>query len=281
MVNPLAPAAVGMRSLTCKVVQYATMGVFSQVVPDRLPASPAGGMSIVNVKTTDRDGKTIIAAIEPVGAARAAIRTVTAPTRPGHRGVPAQYAGRDQRNRSSIRITRYGMVPDSGGPGRYRGGLGTCMEFQVYTPNSAVTARNRDRSRFASWGVLGGKAGTVSRFLRNPGTAHEEDLGVHDFIHCQPGDVIRLEGCGRRGLRLALGARSGQGAARRALRLRVGRRTPAGSMAWSSRAARSAGMPRRGCAPNWLGAIRPSRTMTTAPAATPSRRSGRWPATNA
>lgn len=67
---------------------------------------------------------------------------------------------------------------------------------QVYTPNSAVTARNRDRSRFASWGVLGGKAGTVSRFLRNPGTAHEEDLGVHDFIHCQPGDVIRLEGCG-------------------------------------------------------------------------------------
>nr|WP_237711487.1 hydantoinase B/oxoprolinase family protein [Paracidovorax oryzae] len=67
VVNPLPPAAVGMRSLTCKVVQYATLGLFSQVVPDRLPASPAGGMSIVNVRTTDRHGKSVIAAIGPVG----------------------------------------------------------------------------------------------------------------------------------------------------------------------------------------------------------------------
>jgi N-methylhydantoinase B len=95
-----------------------------------------------------------------------------------------------------IRITRYGMVPDSAGAGRHRGGLGTSMEFQVFAPNTVVTARNRDRSRFASWGVLGGKAGSVSRFTRNPGTAFAEDLGVHDLVQCQPGDVIRLDGCG-------------------------------------------------------------------------------------
>ncbi|CAM4269884.1 hydantoinase B/oxoprolinase family protein [Bordetella muralis] len=197
VVNPLPPAAVGMRSLTCKVVQYATMGVFSQVVPDRLPASPAGGMSIVNVKTTDRSGKNIIAAIGPVGGGAGGDPWSDGVDASGAivaflRNTPVEI----NETEVPIRITRYGMVPDSGGPGKYRGGLGTSMEFQVFTPNSAVTARNRDRSRFASWGVLGGKAGTVSKFTRNPGTPHEEDLGVNDFIQCQPGDVIRLDGCG-------------------------------------------------------------------------------------
>jgi len=87
-------------------------------------------------------------------------------------------------------------VPGSAGVGKYRGGLGTVMEFRVFSPGTLVTARNRDRSRFASWGVLGGKAGAVSRFTRNPGREDEEDLGVTDLVMCGPGDVIRLEGCG-------------------------------------------------------------------------------------
>lgn len=197
VVNPLPPAAVGMRSLTCKVVQYATLGLFSQVVPDRLPASPAGGMSIVNVRTTDRHGKSVIAAIGPVGGGAGGDPSCDGVDASGAivaflRNTPVEI----NEVEVPIRITRYGMVPDSAGPGRQRGGLGTSMEFQVFTPNTVVTARNRDRSRFASWGVLGGKAGSVSRFTRNPGLEGEEDLGVNDLIMCQPGDVIRLDGCG-------------------------------------------------------------------------------------
>lgn len=197
VVNPVAPAAVGMRSLTCKVVQYATLGLFSQVVPDRLPASPAGGMSIVNVRTTDRHGKSVIAAIGPVGGGAGGDPAADGVDASGAivaflRNTPVEI----NEVEVPIRITRYGMVPDSAGPGRQRGGLGTCMEFQVFTPNTVVTARNRDRSRFASWGVLGGKAGSVSRFTRNPEGEHPEDLGVNDLVMCQPGDVIRLEGCG-------------------------------------------------------------------------------------
>lgn len=197
VVNPLPPAAVGMRSLTCKVVQYATLGLFSQVVPERLPASPAGGMSIMNVRTTDRHGKSVIAAIGPVGGGAGGDPSADGVDASGAivaflRNTPVEI----NEIEVPIRITRYGMVPDSAGPGKQRGGLGTCMEFQVFTPNTVVTARNRDRSRFASWGVLGGKAGSVSRFTRNPDSGRQEDLGVNDLIMCQPGDVIRLEGCG-------------------------------------------------------------------------------------
>ena len=71
-----------------------------------------------------------------------------------------------------ISIPRYGLVPDSGGAGRYRGGSALMMEFQLFAPQSMVTARNRDRSVFSAWGVNGGQPGQSS-FTRNPDGAGE------------------------------------------------------------------------------------------------------------
>ncbi|HTH74321.1 MAG TPA: hydantoinase B/oxoprolinase family protein [Trinickia sp.] len=197
IVNCVPPAAVGMRSLTAKVVQLVTFGAFAKVCPDRLPACPAGGMSIVNVRTVDSDGRTIIAAIGPVGGGAGGMPHGDGSDASGGnvaflRNTPVEINEAEV----PIRILKYGMVPGSAGAGKYRGGLGTVMEFRVFSPGTIVTARNRDRSRFASWGMKGGKAGSVSLFRRNPGTAAEENLGVTDLVVCAPGDVIRLEGCG-------------------------------------------------------------------------------------
>jgi N-methylhydantoinase B len=98
-----------------------------------------------------------------------------------------------------IRFLRYGLETDTGAPGRYRGGLSAVMEFQVFTPETVVTARNRNRSVMGSWGVNGGHAGTISRFLRNPGKDDEISLGNTDIVHCNPGDVIRVVGPGAGG----------------------------------------------------------------------------------
>jgi N-methylhydantoinase B len=103
-----------------------------------------------------------------------------------------------------IRITRYGVAPGSGGAGKFRGGQGLVMEFQVFSPNTLVTARNRDRTHFASWGVRGGHAGANARFTKNPGRPHEEPLGNTDLVICNPGDVIRLEGAGAGGYGLPI-----------------------------------------------------------------------------
>ncbi|WP_244818288.1 hydantoinase B/oxoprolinase family protein [Caballeronia sp. Lep1P3] len=197
IMNCVPPAAVGMRSLTCKVAQMVTFGAFSMVCPDRLPACPAGGMSILNVRTVGSDGQTVIAAIGPVGGGAGGMASGDGSDASGAnnaflRNTPVEINEAEV----PIRILKYGLVPGSAGAGRYRGGLGTVMEFRVFSPGTLVTARNRDRSRFASWGVLGGKAGANSRFTRNPGTAGEENLGVSDLVVCGPGDVIRLEGCG-------------------------------------------------------------------------------------
>jgi len=197
VMNAVYPAAVGMRSLTCKLTHVLTFGAFSQAVPDRLPACAACGLAILNVKTTNASGRSVIASIGPVGGGAGGM-----PFGDGEEGSGANVAF--LRNTPveineaevPIRITRYCLVPDSGGAGKYRGGLGLMMEFQVFAPDTTVTARNRDRTHFASWGVLGGKAGSNAIFVKNPESAAAEMLGNSDVIRCQAGDVIRLTGAG-------------------------------------------------------------------------------------
>src|SRR5205085_2368162 len=56
--------------------------------------------------------------------------------------------------------------------------------------------RNRDRSRFRPWGILGGKASEPSNFILNPGTERERILGNQDILVCEPGDVIHIHSPG-------------------------------------------------------------------------------------
>jgi N-methylhydantoinase B len=62
-----------------------------------------------------------------------------------------------------------------------------------------VTARNRDRVRFSSWGLDGGLAGATCGFTRNPGTDHAEALGNTDVVRCAPGDVLSISASGAGG----------------------------------------------------------------------------------
>ena len=131
IVNPEFPAAVGMRSLTCGRIRSLIFGAFSLAVPDRMPAAPAGSSSIVNVMTTENQtGKRIIAAINPVVGGAGGM-----PHRDGPDGSGADAAYLKNtpielvESEVPIEILRYGLAPDSGGAGRYRGGLGTWLEF--------------------------------------------------------------------------------------------------------------------------------------------------------
>lgn len=198
VLNPVAPAAVGMRSLTCARLRSVIFGAFSQAVPERLPAAPAGNNCIVNVMTTDsRTSRTVIAAVNPVVGGGGGM-----PHRDGTNGSGADAA---YLKNTPIEITetevpvefvKYGLAKDSGGAGRWRGGLATEMAFRVFSPDSRITARNRDRSFFRPWGVLGGKAAGLSDMVVNPGTDEERRLGNIDTAVLQPGDVLEIRSAG-------------------------------------------------------------------------------------
>jgi N-methylhydantoinase B len=196
--NPVFPAAVGMRSLTCARLRSLIFGAFSLAMPERMPAAPAGSSSILNVMTTDnRTRRSVLAAINPIVGGGGGM-----PTRDGTNGSGADSAYLKNtpveitETEVPIRILRYGLMPDSGGAGRWRGGLATALDFTVFAPSSRVTARNRDRCRFRPWGTLGGKAGAPSDFVLNPGTTRQKVLGNIDLVTMDPGDVLHIHSPG-------------------------------------------------------------------------------------
>lgn len=198
VMNAIAPAAVGMRSIIVAVSQLSILGAFQQALPDKLAASPGGSASLLNVKTSDRFGRQIMASIGPVsGGAGGGPLMDGVEGSGGNRSFLRNTPVEINEVEVPIHIAKYGLVPDSGGAGRYRGGTAMIMEFQVFSPNSVVTARNRNRTRFASWGVLGGSAGKSSSFYRNPEAVNGgQNLGNIDVISCMPGDTIRITGPG-------------------------------------------------------------------------------------
>lgn len=197
VMNAEAPAACGMRSLTVAVSQLAVLGAFQQALPERLAAAPAGSASLMNVKTNDRRGRLIMASIGPIsGGGGGSVSDDGAEGSGGNRSFLKNTPVEMIETEVPIKVMKYGLVRDSGGAGRYRGGLGMVMEFKVFSPNSVVTARNRNRTRFSTWGVLGGNAGGNSQFLRNPGQPNEVDLVNSDVVSCMPGDVLRIIGPG-------------------------------------------------------------------------------------
>ena len=201
IINPEFPAAVGLRTLSVQRLQAIIFGAFVQVVPDRLPASPASGGPIMNVNANDnKSGRRVVASIDPI--------TGGAGGNPFEDGAEGSGANSSflkntpvEMNEAEvpIRILRYGLLPDSGGPGKFRGGLATVLAFRAEAPNTRVTARNRDRTRFTSWGVRGGRAGTPSIFLLNPGKKNEINLGNTDILTIGPGDEVLVASGGAGG----------------------------------------------------------------------------------
>lgn len=66
-----------------------------------------------------------------------------------------------------IRIARYELIEDSGGPGRFRGGLGVRRDFVFPDAPCTFTALS-DGRKFAPWGLSGGLPGACARFVLDP-----------------------------------------------------------------------------------------------------------------
>jgi N-methylhydantoinase B len=88
-----------------------------------------------------------------------------------------------------MRILRFDVRRDSGGPGKFRGGLGCTREYQLLE-NAAVRVRGKGemRSKFPPWGVLGGKAARTGSYAVNG----EELAETVREAALKPGDIVRV-----------------------------------------------------------------------------------------
>jgi N-methylhydantoinase B len=99
-----------------------------------------------------------------------------------------------------LRFRRFELIPDSGGPGRFRGGLGPVREYEILAPSVHVTLRGGKHERPAA-GIVGGGDGRCGACIINPGSSDERALPSRfSAISLNAHDVLRLEKAGGGGL---------------------------------------------------------------------------------
>jgi N-methylhydantoinase B len=86
------------------------------------------------------------------------------------------------------------LIPDSGGAGQYRGGLGQELIFRAYAPQVAqdstlVLSGSAGRMRSAPRGLAGGRDGALARIEVNGEPIEPNSSPEFTF---RPGDVVRL-----------------------------------------------------------------------------------------
>ncbi len=86
-----------------------------------------------------------------------------------------------------VRITRYELLPDSEGAGKFRGGLGLRRDYQFPQPVTFTVLADRDRA--GPHGLFGGGTGSKSVYAVIDGDS-EEELSSKTTVDLQPGQVI-------------------------------------------------------------------------------------------
>jgi N-methylhydantoinase B len=91
-----------------------------------------------------------------------------------------------------VRVRRYGIVQDSGGAGRHRGGCGIVREYEILA-EEAVLAVRIDSVDNPPWGIAGGMSGGSGSVLLNPGTKDERRIApLSDGTRVRRGDILRI-----------------------------------------------------------------------------------------
>jgi N-methylhydantoinase B/oxoprolinase/acetone carboxylase alpha subunit len=182
------PGASSMRGVTGFRALDAVNGALAQLIPDRVPAAGEGGNTLAVFGSEREDGSRFIFYELVVGTWGGT------PEADGNDGVtnPASLAANIPvevaESEFPILIERYGLVPDSGGVGRHRGGLAIERVWRCLTPNTSLIVRS-DRAAHPPYGLQGGGPGALSSNLLIHADGTEEVLPSMFSTTIQAGDV--------------------------------------------------------------------------------------------
>ena len=91
-----------------------------------------------------------------------------------------------------FRIEEFSLREDSGGAGKFRGGMGFRKVYRILRP--CLLGTNLDRTKYPPWGVQGGKEGKSGRFtFTKAGETAECSVEKENAYGLQPGDLVSVE----------------------------------------------------------------------------------------
>ncbi len=195
LVNPRYPAACGARGVVGYRVFDAIMQALAQIVPERAMGGSEGGPYLLAAGGT-HEGRPFVLNEMVVGTwgARAGKDGIEGISNPAANlsNQPVEMIEADM----PVEVLRYGLVPDTGGPGQYRGGLSLIREFRFLAPVAFVL--RGDRRDHPPFGLEGGSPGAPSAhiLLRADGTEQGLPTMPMESFNARAGDVFRLIGAG-------------------------------------------------------------------------------------
>lgn len=169
VVDVALPGASSMRGVTGERCVDVVNGALAQLIPHRVPAAGEGGNMLGIFSGLDSGGERFI---------YYELVTGTWGARPGADGndglsnpcatganIPVEVA----ESEFPILIERYGLVPDSGGAGQYRGGLAIERAWRALAPETTLQVRS-DRQTHPPYGLSGGDFGAPSENTLSTGS---------------------------------------------------------------------------------------------------------------
>jgi len=187
-------AVVGGWELVSRLTEVVFLALHP-VMPDRIPA--AGKGCIVNIGFGGQDPRRgeYYCYMETIAGGNGA-----RPTKDGPDAVQTNIQNTENAPIEEvelhypIRIRRYELIADSGGTGRFRGGLGIRREFEF--PYAACTwTVLSDGRRFAPWGLMGGGPGRTQKFILDP-AGERRDLPSKCTVEVAKGGRVVVETAG-------------------------------------------------------------------------------------
>ena len=170
ILNPRFPAPCSARQLTGHLLAGSIYKALAPVIPDRVIAECGGAPTMRCLFSgLDRHGdrfSQILFASGGMGAAphRDGLPTTAFPTNAGAGSIEAFESV------APLVVWRKQFRPDSGGAGRYRGGLGQEAEIEVRSPGPLRLSLLSDRRDHPADGVLGGLPGATAEIAMSDGT---------------------------------------------------------------------------------------------------------------
>ena len=192
------PAAIGQANiLTDQRVVDVLLGALGQCVPEKVCAACSGEMNLINIGGIDN---------RPGGSEGRYYNYVE--TFAGGQGASHDLDGEDgvhthltnTRNAAveviestyPLEVVRYGLVPDTEGAGRQRGGCGMVRELRCLADRTVISMGS-DRRRFTPWGVDGGKNATGAVASVTNAAGEERVLPTKVVVELRAGDVFRVQ----------------------------------------------------------------------------------------
>jgi N-methylhydantoinase B len=170
ILNPVFPAPCSARQLTGHLLAGVIYQALAEVLPDKVIADSGGAPTMRALFSGVRDDGSpfsqVLFASGGMGATpvKDGLSTTAFPTNVGAGSIEAYESV------APLLVWKKQLLTDSGGAGKYRGGLGQVVEIELRTTAAARLSLLSDRHNHPAAGMLGGLPGSSSSITFEDGT---------------------------------------------------------------------------------------------------------------